>query len=126
MPTGRDHFDPRRRGRADAAQARLAATLARLDSVMGVRRRERQALMQRLDAARGDRAAALGGGWAALEGRLAAATGRDFDQMGRMLGARRLPRPGARRRGLDGGEPVPALPRPKPLPLLGGAEAPLD
>jgi hypothetical protein len=34
-------------------------------------------------------------------------------------------RPGKKKRGPDG-ETTPALPRPKPLPLLGGAEAPLD
>ena len=29
-------------------------------------------------------------------------------------------------RGLDGGEPLPVEPRPKPTPLMGGAEAPID
>ena len=31
-----------------------------------------------------------------------------------------------RRRPPEGGEPVPAVPSPKPVPLSGGAEAPLD
>ena len=31
-----------------------------------------------------------------------------------------------RPRGFDGGDPVPVYPRPKPTPLTGGAEAPLE
>ena len=31
-----------------------------------------------------------------------------------------------RRRGFDGGEPAPVQPRPKPTPLVDGAEAPLE
>lgn len=31
-----------------------------------------------------------------------------------------------RPRGFEGGEPVPVTPRPKPKPLMDGAEAPLD
>jgi hypothetical protein len=34
--------------------------------------------------------------------------------------------PPRRRRGKDGGEAIPAEPSPKPLPLEGGAEAPLE
>jgi hypothetical protein len=30
------------------------------------------------------------------------------------------------RRGLEGGEPVPVKPRPKPTPLVDGAEAPIE
>ncbi|MEA3030024.1 MAG: hypothetical protein QOG13_1349 [Sphingomonadales bacterium] len=36
------------------------------------------------------------------------------------------PKPFRRRRGKDGGEAIPAEPTPRPLPLAGGAEAPLD
>ena len=134
MPAGRNQFDPDRRGGGGGgARARMARTLARLDVAMEARRREREALMRRLDAARGAREAALAAGRHALERRLAAARGvlgKDFEQLRRLSGwpggAPRPPRPAARRRGLDGGEPVPASPRPKPLPLVGGAEAPLD
>ena len=35
-------------------------------------------------------------------------------------------RPGGRRRRPRGGEPVPAVPRPKPKPLVDGAEAPIE
>jgi hypothetical protein len=31
-----------------------------------------------------------------------------------------------RRRGFEGGEPVPVEPRPKPKPLMDGAEAPIE
>ena len=50
----------------------------------------------------------------------------------RMSGKRRPPRPPrpprAPRpwRGLDGGDPVPVEPRPKPKPLIDGAEAPIE
>jgi hypothetical protein len=133
MPAGRNQFDPDRRGGREDAQARMARTLARLDVAMKARRREREALIRRVEAAREAREAALAAGRHALERRFAAARivlGNDFEQLRRMSGgpggARKPPRPAARRRGLDGGEPVPASPRPKPLPLLGGAEAPLD
>jgi hypothetical protein len=39
--------------------------------------------------------------------------------MAEMRGSRRRPKP-------DGGEPIPAVPPRGPVPLLGGAEAPLE
>jgi hypothetical protein len=39
--------------------------------------------------------------------------------MAEMRGSRRRPKP-------DGGEPIPAIPPRGPMPLVGGAEAPLD
>jgi hypothetical protein len=76
MPAGRNQFDPDRRGGGGGdARARMARTLARLDVAMEARRREREALMRRLDAARGAREAALAAGRHALERRLAAARG---------------------------------------------------
>jgi hypothetical protein len=38
----------------------------------------------------------------------------------------RKPPEGKRRRGEEGGEPVPAVPRPKPKPLAGAAAAPIE
>jgi hypothetical protein len=37
-----------------------------------------------------------------------------------------LPRKRRPRRGLEGGDPVPVEPRPKPKPLMDGAEAPIE
>jgi hypothetical protein len=45
----------------------------------------------------------------------------EFERLGNRPKRRRPPR-----RGLEGGEPVPVTPRPKPTPLVGGAEAPID
>jgi hypothetical protein len=43
------------------------------------------------------------------------------------FGAWPLPRGGKElRRGLEGGEPVPVMPRPRPTPLMDGAEAPIE
>lgn len=48
-----------------------------------------------------------------IERRMAAAAGR-------------RPEPPKRRRGLGGGEPVPAVPKPRPSSLTGGAAGPID
>jgi hypothetical protein len=45
------------------------------------------------------------------------------DEMGGFRVNKRRWRP---RRGLEGGEPVPVEPRPKPKPLMDGAEAPIE
>ena len=44
-----------------------------------------------------------------------------FGEWPTLRGRKRRPR-----RGLEGGEPVPVKPRPKPTPLVDGAEAPIE
>jgi hypothetical protein len=44
----------------------------------------------------------------------------------RTRGAGRPPKPPRKGRPDEGGEPMPAIPRPKPKPLSGGAEAPIE
>jgi septal ring factor EnvC (AmiA/AmiB activator) len=47
------------------------------------------------------------------------------EMMARRAGQPKPPRP-RKRRPDEGGEPMPAIPRPKPKPLSGGAEAPIE
>jgi hypothetical protein len=48
------------------------------------------------------------------------------ERLAERRGGRALGNPRKKRSKDEGGEPVPAVPRPKPMPLAGGAAAPLD
>ena len=52
--------------------------------------------------------------------------GMDRTELIRAIKGRRKPPPGPQRRGLEGGEGVPAVPKPRPNPLAGAAAAPIE
>ena len=112
MPRWHDSDDPFEsvRRRVEAAMAREQA---RIQQAMAFHERASKAAKRRMAAAVEAHERAI----AAMRRRLEAATGR----------SRPSQPPGPiRRRGLEGGEPVPAVPKPRPTPLACGAAAPID
>lgn len=90
-------------------EAAMARVEARQIGAMAAHERAIAMMEQRMAAAIHAHERAI----ADIERRMAAAAGR-------------RPEPPKRRRGLGGGEPVPAVPKPRPSSLTGGAAAPID
>lgn len=117
--------DESRRSREDFERmvARHAAAIEEQRSELAHRRRELEAGMERL---RSEMATAREAFERAIE------NGGDAFRAARKYCERfgawppRKPRNGRRGRGMDGGDPAPVKPRPKPTPLMDGAEAPIE
>jgi hypothetical protein len=111
MSPRRDRDEPTSRA-AEIFEANMARHQARMKRTMAARERAAESMKARIAEFRQARERAM----KAMELRVA-----------ELMAKGRRDRPGGRRRrDEEGGEPVPAIPRPKPNPLAGAAAAPID